>query len=712
MTENAQSESPQPPPLLSEEQWQYVKDFHADMDGIQMEKCIRCKEKWFEMKLNWEEVCRKCILAQKRKSMPYVYSEGNAMDPGEMPDGLQPLTQVEEMLTARAHVQMVMKRVRGHQYHYSGHTVTFLQDIVKFSSVLPLLPEDLDIVLLKPPAATADLARFRLQFARDMKVRRGVVLAWLCHLKQHHPDYRHITILQENLSQLPEDGDISHRLPVAVDDNVADPIDETTGLTGDVPEPETEEDLPPGTESMVPHSNVVRTELEQIQSQIDQIRPRQRNANSQPDHPMPSIPTVSSTPLDEFSDTQRLWAMAFPTLFPWGAADFKSRRTHTVQLKQWGQHLLKWHDGRFARHPRFRYMLFDMLNRQRSSTQARYVVNNVKDLNRLSFEELEDRLNSDDSLLNKVARAGSNLLGTRPYWARVRSDLLAQARFMTYSAVFITFSCADMQWHDLHRHFPGWEEFEGATDAAKSKFVWNSVRDNPHIIAKYLDLKLKAFCKNVLKPWLKYDDHWFRYEWQVRGTGHIHCLVWIEKAPKMDMSTEESRAEFARYWDEYITAQNPDPYRRPDARNPASLPFVAIANTEDQFAALLNRLQMHPTCAFPYCLHKVKGSDCMRCRFFFPRPRRDQAACSKEVNSKKYMFCPRRNQDFLNQTAPVMTLGWQGNVDIQPSNSKTGVLNYIGKYVSKPEKKSESYKEIQGQVGSFPSVNSAVNPLT
>jgi len=124
-------------------------------------------------------------------------------------------------------------------------------------------------------------------------------------------------------------------------------------------------------------------------------------------------------------------------------------------------------------------MSFDMLNRQRSSTQARYVVNNVKDLHRLSFEELEDMLNSDDGLLNKVARAGSSLLGTRPYWARVRSDLLAQARFMTHSAVFITFSCADMQWHDLHRHFPGWEEFEGATDAAKSKFIWNGVRDNP-----------------------------------------------------------------------------------------------------------------------------------------------------------------------------------------------------------------------------------------
>jgi hypothetical protein len=73
---------------------------------------------------------------------------------------------------------------------------------------------------------------------------------------------------------------------------------------------------------------------------------------------------------------------------------------------------------------------------------------------------------------------------------------------------------------------------------------------------------------------------------------------------------------------------------------------------------------------------------------------------------------PRRNQEFLNQAAPVMTLGWQANIDIEPSNSKTGVLNYVAKYVSKPEKKSESYKEMQGQVGSSPPVKLPVDRKT
>lgn len=43
------------------------------------------------------------------------------MDPGSVPRYLPELTQVEEMVIARAHVQMLVKRVRRHQYRYTGH---------------------------------------------------------------------------------------------------------------------------------------------------------------------------------------------------------------------------------------------------------------------------------------------------------------------------------------------------------------------------------------------------------------------------------------------------------------------------------------------------------------------------------------------------------------------------------------------------------------
>ena len=123
-----------------------------------------------------------------------------------------------------------------------------------------------------------------------------------------------------------------------------------------------------------------------------------------------------------------------------------------------------------------------------------------------------------------------------------------------------------------------------------------------------------------------------------------------------------------------------------------------VTNTPNQFAALLNRLQQHSACSPSYCLRTKKGSKVMRCRFFYPRPLRMEPAVTKEINQKGHMFAPARNQPLLNQCVPVITMAWLANTDIQLSITLYGLLNYLGKYVSKPEKASVSYTELQGQV--------------
>ncbi len=91
-------------------------------------------------------------------------STDNYIDPGVVLSYLLELSQVEEMVITRVHVQMLVKRVRGHQYHYTGHCVTFMQNIVRTVNVLPNLPSELDIVLLQPPASHVDNPRYRRQF--------------------------------------------------------------------------------------------------------------------------------------------------------------------------------------------------------------------------------------------------------------------------------------------------------------------------------------------------------------------------------------------------------------------------------------------------------------------------------------------------------------------------------------------------------------------
>jgi hypothetical protein len=45
---------------------------------------------------------------------PFLFSRENNMDPGVVPGCLQDLTQIEEMVIAKAHCYMIIKRVRGH----------------------------------------------------------------------------------------------------------------------------------------------------------------------------------------------------------------------------------------------------------------------------------------------------------------------------------------------------------------------------------------------------------------------------------------------------------------------------------------------------------------------------------------------------------------------------------------------------------------------
>jgi Helitron helicase-like domain at N-terminus len=138
-----------------------------------------------------------------------------------------------------------------------------------------------------------------------------------------------------------------------------------------------------------------------------------------------------------------------------------------------------------------------------------------------------------------------------------------------------------MQWQDLHQHLPGFADVATADDRTRRTWVWEGVQNNPHIVAHYLLIRLRAFTDHVLRPLLRFTDSWVRFEWQARGSGHLHALYWIPTAPPLDVETEEARSRFAQYWGNIITARNPNPSRLPDARNPASLALADVANTED-----------------------------------------------------------------------------------------------------------------------------------
>ena len=427
---------PSPPPIqpagfLPVEQWRLIQDFHTALDGVKMEYCLRCRERWFSMGLK-NEICDACFLRDKGSQSLFLMSTDNEMDPGEVPAYLPALTQVEEMTIARSHVQMLVHRYRGHQYHYSGHCVSFMQSNVKTINMLPNLPSELDIVILRPSnQVMEDDQRYQSQFRADFRVRKGHILTWLRYLKANYPDYRYITISPERLNTLPIDGDISLSFPSIIDESIV-------VLDAPVTDPPVTADLPPPTsQSMVPNLNVSTTEADILMASISGRAPLP------PGLPAPSI---RSTPLDEAAGRERLFAMAFPTLYPTGRADFNTARERKVDLNDYARHMMCYHDGRFGSHPRWRFLIFNLLMRRKASNSARFYVSKASGLKDLNREELTEALQTDESLLSHIVRQGFMLTGTRPFWRNKGTSLQAQARFLTpgMSPVFVIFSAADM----------------------------------------------------------------------------------------------------------------------------------------------------------------------------------------------------------------------------------------------------------------------------
>ncbi|EED21753.1 hypothetical protein TSTA_089920 [Talaromyces stipitatus ATCC 10500] len=203
----------------------------------------------------------------------------------------------------------------------------------------------------------------------------------------------------------------------------------------------------------------------------DQLQPESGHAHLE-------VSLFRSTPLIEFNRTQPLLSWAFPTLFPRGEAEFTTPRQRTVSFEDYIKHLMKFRDGRFARHPRFRYVVFNTLMRQCDGANL---------------------LGLTDDLRNAFADEG------------LEADALLKAMVKNIGPahLFLTLSAADLHWDDLMRHLPRYQEWKNGTATERIHISWENLCDNPHIVANWFHIRFSSFCKEVLDKKFNVVDFWF-----------------------------------------------------------------------------------------------------------------------------------------------------------------------------------------------------------
>ena len=384
--------------------------FEADMKSLRWHTCERCKEK-IMAKANGKKRCY-------HGTNCWQFSEINNMDPGSVPEELSQLTFVEEQVIARSHPLITVFKVKGHQYAYKGNVISFSQDVKELATQLPHKIKDLDSVVCVQFKNNAE--KFH-----DFHIRSGRVKRALVWLKANNPYYKDIIISEENLKSLPDDGNVFDQIQsitLATDDST----DTEESINGNEKESTSEKDNGP---------EVMQSGVPNMASplQDDQIKEKL------------NWPALSKEPIDEYS-TPGFIVTAFPTLFPYGNADFRDDRMKEIKPASYFKHLINYYDDRFARHPTFRFFAYNSWMRMTAMSDGKIFVRNNKEFQNMTISKLKEMISENQNVMKQIMFQSSNLRGTKAYWHTRSNELRDMVDQLGLPTIFLTLSCADGHW--------------------------------------------------------------------------------------------------------------------------------------------------------------------------------------------------------------------------------------------------------------------------
>ena len=138
------------------------------------------------------------------------------MDPVRVPPLLANMTQLEELLIARACPIMTVYHKHGGQLGYSGHAFNLPQNIQQFIHKLPVKVNELLILTVTKQGAANTYHNFRVHREQVLNV-----LLWLKHNNKYYTD---IEIDLESVQCLPVDGILDALLNFELPDSYNEPV--------------------------------------------------------------------------------------------------------------------------------------------------------------------------------------------------------------------------------------------------------------------------------------------------------------------------------------------------------------------------------------------------------------------------------------------------------------------------------------------------------
>nr|XP_022300726.1 uncharacterized protein LOC111108932 [Crassostrea virginica] len=310
-------------------------------------------------------------------------------------------------------------------------------------------------------------------------------------------------------------------------------------------------------------------------------------------------------------------AKTFPHLFPSGNFSRNESREVKISLSRYFNNRLMNADNRFAKDTNYIFFCqyLSELKQVIDKTQIsiRKSLSNLDGKKPVTAEMLQNREVLSNLLKNDEAmRFMQPIRGTPAYWSVTQKDLFAMLRQLGIPTWFCSFSAAEFRWNEI----VGTILHQRNDDRKPTELDWSDkseiLRSNPVTVARMFEHRFHIFQREVImspsKPIGKIVDFFVRVEFQQRGSPHMHCLYWVENAPKLDEDSEETICSFI---DKYVTCAIPSEDDDPELRQ------------------IVLDVQQHSKSHSKSC--RKKGTDC---RFNFPRPPSERTFISRNLEEE------------------------------------------------------------------------------
>ena len=532
-------------------------------------------------------ICNTCHVTIKKKNKTPCQAVYNNLAVDDVPPELASLEKLEQILISKRIVfQKIVVMPKGQQKKIKGAICNVPVSCEETCHVLPRPPDSSGIIMLK--------LKRKLQFRGHVyfqAVRPEVVLHALQWLKRNNELYENVAINLENIDrelsnlcdheQETESGITSYSqtriLASACDDNDADcgeehGVNEQVGkdkghcsqdgnldsdASGDYDDDCERED--PLNEH---RAATCETCLQSIIPDYPIISDEEGKQKSAGSEIFSVAPGENKHPVSMMTD-KHCEELAFPVLFPKGRFGYKMDRKEKLTPVRYFNARLLHCSGRFAMNPEYLFFAQFIIEQKKVSDSINIA---LKKLHGQPLTASQFRSN-EQCVKNLIFRDQAYLFlrgipGSPPYWQKFMYEVIAMVQQLGIPTWFLTLSCADLRWHELF-HILSRVRGENITDEEIDNLSYNEkcslLNLNPVIVAKHFQHRVETFFKDVLlsnaKPVGKIVYYALRIEFQMRGSPHLHSLIWTSDCPELKDGSEEA---YTRYIDKHVQGSLPN----------------------------------------------------------------------------------------------------------------------------------------------------------